>query len=208
MINLDLKKELKALYLPSAKAVQMVTVPRFKFLMLDGEIEPGHGPGDSPRFAEAMQAVYGMAYTLKFTSKKRKENPIDYPVMALEGLWWTDSGAYDLTHPEGWKYTLLILQPEHTTVEIFEAARDQVRKKKPSAALEILRLGEFEEGRCIQIMHIGPYSDEMRTIRAMDEFAARNGLKMHGKHHEIYISDPRRALPDKMKTVLRHPIEG
>lgn len=208
MITLNLKKDYKALYLPSAKTVQVVTVPRFKFLMLDGEIEPGYGPSDSPCFAEAIQAVYSMAYTLKFTSKLRKDNPIDYPVMALEGLWWTDSGAYDITHPEGWKYTLLIMQPEHITPEMFGEARDQVRKKKPSAALEILRLGEFEEGRCIQIMHIGLFSDEMRTIRVMDEFAAKNGFAMHGKHHEIYMSDMRRVQPEKMKTVLRHPIAG
>jgi len=208
MITLDLKTELKELYQPPSKVVVVVTVPRFKFLTIDGEIEPGHGPGDSPGFAEATEAMYGTAYTLKFVAKKRQGNPVDYPVMALEGLWWTDSGAYDLTHPEGWKYTLLILQPDLVTAEMFEAARDQMRKKKPSAALAGLRLEEIEEGRCIQIMHIGPYSDEMRTIRVMDEFAAQNGFRMHGKHHEIYLSDPRRAQAEKMKTVLRHPIEG
>ena len=208
MITLDLRKELKGLYQPSAKAVQVVEVPRFKFLMIDGEIEPGHGPGDSPSFAVAMQAMYGLAYTLKFSSKKRAENPIDYPVMPLEGLWWTDSGEYDLTHPEGWKYTLLIYQPEHISAEMLEAAREQVGKKRPSAALGEVRLGEFEEGRCIQIMHIGPYSEEMRTIAVMDAFAAGHDYRMRGKHHEIYLSDPRRARPEKMKTVLRHPVEG
>jgi len=207
MKTLDLKKELKALYRPTAKAVQVVDVPRFKFLMLEGEIEPGRVPGDSPGFEQAMQAMYGLAYTLKFASKKRAENPIDYPVMPLEGLWWTESGEYDLAHPEGWLYRLLILQPEHITPEMFAAARAQLRVKKPSDALEKVRLEEFEEGRCIQIMHIGPYSEEMRTVAVMDAFAAAQGLRMHGKHHEIYLSDPRRAQPSKMKTVLRHPVE-
>jgi len=196
------------MYQPSTKAVQVVEVPRFQFVMIDGEIELGHGPGDSPNFAQATQAMYGAAFTLKFASKLRKENPIDYPVMALEGLWWTESGAYDITHPEGWKYRLLIMQPEHITQAMFEEARTQLRRKNPSAAIEELRLEEFAEGRCIQILHIGPYSDEMRTIGVMDAFAAEKGLRMHGKHHEIYLSDPRRAQAKNMKTVLRHPIEG
>ena len=158
MVTLDLKKDLKPLYFPSAKAVQLVDVPRFKFLMIDGEIEAGHRPGDSPRFAEDLEAMYGAAYTLKFASKLRKENPVDYPVMALEGLWWTETGAYDLTHPEGWKYRVMILQPGHITDEMLAAALVQLRKKKPGPALERLRLEEFEEGRCIQIMHIGLWS--------------------------------------------------
>ena len=208
MITLDLKKELKPLYFPSAKAVQVVSVPCFQFLMIDGEIEEGHGPGDSPRFDEDIQAMYGAAYTLKFASKLRKENPVDYPVMALEGLWWTESGAYDITKPEGWIYRLMIMQPGHINTEMLSAALVQLRKKKPGPALERLRLEEFEEGRCIQIMHIGPYSEEMRTIQVMDEYAASHGLRMHGKHHEIYVGDPRKAKPENMKTVLRHPVEG
>ena len=133
---------------------------------------------------------------------------MDFPVMALEGLWWTETGAYDLAKPEGWKYRLMILQPGHITAEMFAAALVQLRKKKPGPALERLRLEEFEEGRCIQIMHIGPYSDEMRTIQVMDEYAASHGLHMRGKHHEIYLGDPRKAKPENMKTVVRHPVEG
>jgi hypothetical protein len=208
MLTLDLKKELKPLYFPSAKAVLVVNVPRFKFLMIDGQIEPGHMPGDSQNFAENTAAMYGAAYTLKFASKLRKENPIDYPVMALEGLWWTETGAYDLTDARGWMYTLMIMQPEHITAELYADALASLRKKKPSLAIERLRLEEFEEGRCIQVLHIGPYKEETRTLQMMDEYAARCGLRMHGKHHEIYMGDPRKAQPEKLKTVLRHPVEG
>lgn len=207
METLDLKKGLKYLYQPSAKVVQVVEVPCFQFLMIDGEIEPGHKPGDSPGFDAAIQAMYGAAYTLKFNSKLRKENPIDYPVMALEGLWWTETGVYDITQPEGWKYTLLILQPGHITPEMFADALEKLRKKKPNPALAQLRLAEFTEGLCVQMMHIGPYSAEMATIQKMDEFAAAHSYRMHGKHHEIYLGDPRKAQPEKMKTILRHPVE-
>jgi hypothetical protein len=208
MITLDLKKELKTLYAPSAKAVQEVVVPRFKFVRLDGEIEPGHGPSNSPRFEEDLQAMYGAAYTLKFASKLRKQDPVDYPVMALEGLWWTESGAYDITKPEGWMYTLMILQPEHITAEMFGEAQASLRKKKPNPAIERLRLEEFEEGRCVQVMHLGPYSEEMRTIQMIDEYMTRCGLRARGKHHEIYLGDPRKAKPENMKTILRHPVEA
>lgn len=208
METIDLKKQLKSFYQPSAKAVEVVDVPCFHFLRIEGQIESGLRPGDSPSFDAAIQAIYGAAYTLKFSLKGRAESPIDYPVMPLEGLWWTESGAYDLQKPEGWKYTLLILQPEQITTELLDEALEKLRKKKPSPALAQLRLAEFSEGRCIQTMHIGPYADEMRTIQKMDEFAATQGYRMHGKHHEIYLGDPRRAQPDRMKTILRHPIEN
>jgi hypothetical protein len=204
---LDLKKELKQFYAPTAKEVVVVDVPAMQFVMLDGAIEPDHRPGDSPSFAEAMQAMYGAAYTLKFMSKKRKEDPIDYPVMAMEGLWWTENGEYDLANPRDWQYTLMVMQPAHITAEMFNQALAQLRKKRPSPAIEKLRLAEFAEGRCIQVMHLGPYSEEMVTIQRMDDYAAAHGLSMHGKHHEIYLGDPRRGDPANLKTILRHPVK-
>lgn len=207
MIKLDLKKDLKDLYNPPSKEVVVVNVPRFKFVQIDGEIEPGFGPGDSPGFGEAMQALYGVAYTLKFNAKLRQQNPVDYSVMALEGLWWTETGAYNVTHPEGWKYNLMILQPGLVSAEMFAEALAQLRKKRPSPALERLRLEEFEEGLCVQIMHIGPYASEPATIAKMDAYAAAHGYRMHGKHHEIYMSDPRRTQPEKLRTILRHPVK-
>ena len=211
MKTLDLKKQFKHLYQPSARKVEAVQVPNLQFAMIDGAIEKGQAPGTSPIFAEATQALYGLSYTLKFMLKKRKTNAIDYPVMALEGLWWVEDGFFDITVKDNWFYTLMIMQPDVITKEIFEEAREQVRKKKgDSEMLSKLRLAHFEEGLCVQVMHIGPYATEPATIERMKEFMKENGLQdnvgPNGKHHEIYISDPRKAAPDKMKTVLRHPV--
>lgn len=209
---LDLKKEFKHLYQPSAKKIELVQVPTLQFAMIDGAIEKGSEPGKSPAFAEATQALYSLSYTLKFMFKKRKTNPIDYPVMALEGLWWVEDGFFDITVKDNWFYTLMIMQPDIVTPEIFEEDRGQVRKKKgDSDMLNKARLAHFEEGLCVQTMHIGPYATEPATIERMKEFMGENGLKdsvgpIGGKHHEIYLSDPRKAAPDKMKTVLRHPV--
>lgn len=207
MIKLDLKKTYKHLYSPSAKKVEVVQVPRLQFAMIDGEIEPGRGPGTSPAFESALNALYGVSYTLKFASKQRKEDPIDYSVMALEGLWWVEGSPFDITKPEGWRYTVMILQPEHITPGMFDEALAQLRKKKgDQPAFARLRLESFEEGLCMQTMHLGPYATEMDTIARMDEFARANGYQPHGKHHEIYMGDPRRGDPAKLKTILRHPL--
>ena len=211
MKTLDLKKQFKYLYQPSAKKIETVQVPSLQFAMIDGYIEKGSEPGKSPTFAEATQALYGLSYTLKFMFKKRKTNAIDYPVMALEGLWWVEDGKFDIFRKDNWFYTLMIMQPNVVTQEVFEKAREEVRKKKgDSESLNKARLAYFEEGLCVQTMHIGPYDTEPATIDRMHEFMQENGLKdnvgPNGKHHEIYMSDPRKAVPDKMKTVLRHPV--
>jgi len=211
MKTLDLKKQFKYLYQPSAKKMEIVQVPRLQFAMIDGAIEKGHAPGDSPGFAEATMALYGLSYTLKFMLKKRKTNAIDYPVMALEGLWWVEDGVFDITVKDNWFYTLMIMQPEVITKELFEEAREAIRKKKgDSSALSKTKLAYFEEGLCVQVMHIGPYATEPATVDRMREFMKANGYRDNvgpqGKHHEIYLSDPRKAKPDKMKTVLRHPV--
>ena len=207
MEKLDLRKQYKHLYQPSAKKVELVDVPALQFALIDGEIEPGASPGTSPAFKQAMEAIYGISYTIKFASKQRKENPIDYGVMALEALWWTPTGEYDLTNPEGWKWTAMMMQPDHITREMFQEALAQVRKKKPNPALDLLRFESFTEGPSIQIMHIGPYRTEPVTIAKMDAFAAENGYSMRGKHHEIYLGNPMLAAEDKLKTILRHPVE-
>jgi len=213
MKTLDLKKDLKYLYQPSAKKIEIVQVPNLQFAMIDGAIEKGHSPGDSPGFQEAVEALYGVSYTLKFTFKKRKTNAIDYPVMALEGLLWLTAGdVFDINIKDNWSYTLMIMQPEVVTQEIFEKAREQVHKKRgDSVALSKLRLEHFEEGLCAQVMHIGPYATEPATMERMKEFMKENGYRdlvgLGGKHHEIYLGDPRKANPAKLKTVLRHPLE-
>ena len=209
---LDLKKQYKPLYQPSAKKIEIIQVPKLQFAMVDGFIEKGSEPGKSPSFAEATQALYSLSYTLKFTLKKRKTNATDYPVMALEGLWWVEDGTFEIFRKDNWFYTLMIMQPDVITPQIFEEAREQVRKKKgDSEKLAKVRLAHFEEGLCVQVMHIGPYATEPATVERMRAFAQENGYRdgvgpLGGKHHEIYLSDPRKASPDKMKTVLRHPI--
>jgi hypothetical protein len=211
MKTLDLKKELKYLYLPSAKKVEIVQVPRLQFAMIDGAIEKGQEPGTSTGFQEATQALYGIAYTLKFMLKKRKSHAVDYPVMALEGLWWVEDGNFDIRVKDNWHYSLMILQPDVITREVFDAGLAEVRRKRgDSPALAQLRLAYYEEGTCMQVMHIGPYSEEPATVERMKAFAAENGYEdcvgLGGKHHEIYLGDPRKADPAKLKTVLRHPL--
>jgi hypothetical protein len=144
--------------------------------------------------------------------KKRKTNAVDYPVMALEGLWWVEDGIFDITIKDNWFYTLMILQPDIITPEIFSEGLEQVlRKKGDSPHLARVRLDHFEEGACVQMMHIGPYATEPATVEQMRAFAAEDGYRdrvgLGGKHHEIYLGDPRKADPAKLKTILRHPVE-
>ncbi len=217
--KLDLKKELKSLYQPSAKLPALVDVPRFNFVMIDGQIERGQSPGTSPAFQEAMGALYGAAYTLKFMSKQRETDPIDYPVMALEALWWVEDGQFDISRPDNWYWRAMIMQPGHITQRMFAEALDKVRAKRPSPAVEKLRLEPYPEGRCVQMMHIGPYATEPATVARLQAFAAEQGyVERHDRelrrgqwqiydHHEIYLGDPRRAQPEKLRTVLRHPVK-
>jgi len=208
MEKLDLRKQYKHLYAPSPKKVEVIDVPAFKFVMIDGQIEEGRGPGTSPGFQEAVQALYSASYTLKFMSKQREVDPIDYGVMALEGLWWFENGEFDITKPDNWFYTLLIMQPEHIDEAMFREALAQLERKKktPSPALSRLRLAAFREGLSVQTLHVGPYATEPETVARMNAFAAEHGYRMAGLHHEIYIGDPLRSAPNKLKTILRHAV--
>jgi hypothetical protein len=207
MKKIDLRKEYKHLYRPSAREVVVVDVPPFNFIMVDGSIEEGQSPETSPSYQDALAALYGLTYTIKFTSKLREINPIDYTVMALEGLWWSASGEFDIENKGDWEWTMMIMQPDHITSEMFEDARQQVQEKKgESEALSAALFDRFHEGLSIQIMHIGPYSEETATIKKMRAFAEQHDYTLRGKHHEIYLGDPRRAKPENLKTVLRHPV--
>jgi hypothetical protein len=174
--KLDLRQQYKYLYSPSAKKVEVVDVPPLQFAMIDGTIPPEEGPGDSAEFQAAVGALYGLSYTLKFMIKKRAENPIDYPVMVLEGLWAAASGVYDPAARDTWLYTVMIMQPDFITPEMFEEARAQLRQEKTRTRAERLRLETFHEGPSIQIMHIGPYATEPETIARMDAFRCRTRL--------------------------------
>ena len=185
MKKLDLKKEYHELYAPSARKVSVVKVPKLQFLTIDGRIEAGEAPGTSAGFEEAMMGMYGVAYTMKFMLKLRPQNPVDYPVMAVEGLWWVEDGKFDIRVKDNWFFTLLMLTPKLVTQKVFETARDQVRRKRgDSAALGRLKLQELSEGLCMQTMHIGPYATEPATVERMRTFAAENGyedLVGHGR---------------------------
>jgi hypothetical protein len=202
MTKVDFKKQLKHLYQPSPKEFVVVDVPPMQFLMIDG-----HGdPNTAQEYQDALEALYAVAYTQKFASKKVLE--MDYVVPPPEGLWWAeDMDVFTASSDKGtWDWTMMIMQPEWVTQEMFEEAVAQVEKKKNPPALPRLRLEMYDEGLAVQIMHIGPYDAEGPTIARMHAFIAENGYEPAGKHHEIYLSDPRRTAPEKMKTVLRQPI--
>jgi len=201
--KIDLKKQFKQLYGPSAREAMMVEVPEMNFLMIGGVGDPNK----SQEFQEAIDALYSISYTLKFMLKKGKE-ALDFVVMPLEGFWWTDDMTqFSMDNKDIWKWTLMIAQPEQVTEELFKKALDQARKKKDSPALAKVRLQSFHEGLAAQIMHIGPYSAEGPTVEKLHGFIREKGYKLRGKHHEIYLSDPRRSTPERMKTVLRQPVE-
>lgn len=207
MEKLDLKKQLKHLYAPSAKTVEIVQVPRLHFTMIDGKIEPGCRPGDSPRFQAATAALFGISYMLKFMSKQRAGNPIDYSVMPLEALWWIEEGEFDFDKPDNWHFCAMIMQPDHITDALFAEALARQHKKEDAPILDDLRFASFEEGLCVQTLHIGPYATEPATVARMEAFARDHGYLFHHKHHEIYLGDPRRTASEKLQTILRHPIE-
>jgi hypothetical protein len=201
MEKLDLRKQFKELYAPSSKVVTVVEVPELAFLMVDGSGDPN----TSSSFQGAVQALYGVAYTLKFASKKRG---VDYPVMPLEGLWSLPEGeGFDFEGDKsGWRWTLMIVQPDHISPDDVSAAVKEVGKKRQLQALDGLRLERFEEGAAVQIMHVGPYSAEKANFERLHARIEELGCKPSGRHHEIYLGDPRRSAPEKLRTVLRQPM--
>ncbi len=202
MAKVDYKKELKHLYLPSSKEVSIVEVPEQQFIMIDGQGDPN----TSKEFQAAVEALFSLAYALKFIVKKGKIG-IDYGVMPLEGLWWSDDMAtFSVEDKSDWKWTLMIMQPECVTHELFDIALQQVQKKKNLAALSKLRFKTCTEGKAAQILHLGPFSDEGPTIDKIHSFIQNNGYKASGKHHEIYLSDITKTAPEKLKTVIRQPV--
>lgn len=201
--KIDMKQQFKELYRPSAKKVSLLEVPEMIFLMIDGSKYPEEG---SPEFQEAIGALYGMAYTLKFMLKGEGVQT-DFTVMPLEGLWWMQGNSgFDPDNKEGWRWTLMIAMPPHITEDEFKRAKAELKKKKDPPALGKVRLRKFSEGKAVQIMHIGSWSEEGPTIEKLHAYARENGLKIKGKHHEIYMSDPRRTAPEKLKTVVRQPV--
>lgn len=200
METLDLKKALKHLYAPSAREVTEVAVPRMQYLMIDGT----GNPSTAPAYTEAVEALYAVAYTIKFAIKKGRA--IDFPVLPLEGLWWMDDmREFSVEKKDRWKWTMMIAQPDLVTAADLSGAITEVKRKKDPPALPLLRFDTLDEGDCAQIMHLGPYADEKPTIQKLHEYIAARGASLCGKHHEIYLGDPRRTAPEKLKTVIRQP---
>jgi hypothetical protein len=206
MITLDLRKQFKHLYQPSAKKFSIVDVPPMNFLMIDGT----GNPNTSQAYRDALEALYGLSYTLKFGVKLGKygKKKYDYPVMALEGLWWMDDmREFSDARKDEWKWTMMVMQPDIITPDLVELARtDLIEKKNPVAASKI-RFESYHEGLSAQIMYFGPYADEGPTIQRLHDFIHESGHQLRGKHHEIYLGDPRRTAPEKLKTVIRQPMK-
>lgn len=200
--KIDFKKTLDA-YRAPLREFRIVDVPNLQYLMVDG-----HGdPNTSPEFTHAVEALYPVAYALKFASKNDLGR--DYVVMPLEGLWWADDmDAFTVSRDKSrWDWTLMIMVPDWIERDLFTAARERVRAKNRSARIDEIRLEALSEGRCVQTLHLGSYDDEAALLAQMhDEFIPSNGLRMVGKHHEIYLSDARKVAPDKARTILRQPV--
>lgn len=203
MSKRDLKRELREFYHASPKRVAEIDVPEFSYLMIDGEGDPN----TEPAYKQAVEALFTVSYTTKFALKK-SALAIDYAVMPLEGLWWAEDWSVFLTGDRArWKWTMMILQPDFVPSEFIHEAIERTGRTKNLPALGKLRLERFREGPCAQILHVGPFTEEGPTIAKLHEHIdARSGRA--GKHHEIYLSDVRRAAPAKWKTILRQPTQA
>jgi len=213
--KLDYKKEYKNFYQPKT-APTIVDVPSMKFIMIDGKGNPNDEAGE---YVKAIELLYGLSYTIKMSNKSGNSLPdfFEYVVPPLEGLWWTEvDRPFDTNQKDKLIWIAMIRQPEFVTDEVFNWAVDELKKRKPQLDTSRARLEEFTEGLCVQMMHLGPYNTEAITVKSIDDFAASNGyvnaiseVSPEGtirRHHEIYLNDPRKVDPEKMKTVIRHPI--
>ncbi len=202
MAKKDFKKDYKHLYAPGDDP-EVVNVPEFNFLMIDGIGDPN----TAQSYQDAVGALYKLAYAIRF--HMRDAQGLDFGVMPLEGLWWVEDLAdFSYDDKSNWHWTMMIMQPEGVTAEIIEAMREQVRKKHNPPRLDAIRFEVYHEGTSVQMMHHGPYADEPPNIEKMHAFMAEQGLEPHMKHHEIYLKDPNRTKPENLLTVLRHPVQN
>jgi hypothetical protein len=200
--KIDLKKQLDC-YAARRSEFRILEVPPANYLMIDGEGDP-----DTPVFTEATESLYPLAYAIKFASKR--ELGRDYVVLPLEGLWWADDmAAFTARRDKSrWRWTLLIMQPEWIDAGLVDAARRAVETKGAPTRLHDIRFATLDEGLCVQRLHVGSFDDETPVLaRLHDEFIPANGLRRTGRHHEVYLSDPRRTASEKLRTILRQPVE-
>ena len=203
MKKIDYKKELKQFYKPSAKKIEFVEVSEMNFLMINGKGDPN----TSIEYQDAVEALFAVSYAVKFLIKK-SDLQIDYGVMPLEGLWWIDDmNEFDINNKDNWKWTAMIMQPKIVTKEHIETSIEQVKKKKNLVAVPKIEFKTFIEGKSAQTLYIGPFKDEVPTIEKIHNFIKENGFSLSGKHHEIYLSDIRKAKPENWKTIIRQPVK-
>lgn len=196
----DFKKVLKHLYAAGA-APALVDVPELAFLAVDGVGDP-----DGPVYREAVEALYGVSYGLRFGLKRA--GVLDYPVMPLEGLWWGAGERQDLPALDRstWRWTMLVMQPPQVDADLVAETVAARARKKPSGSLERVELRHVAEGRSAQVLHVGPYREEPATRDRLMAFLDEAGYRISGKHHEIYLSNPNRTAAERLKTILRYPV--
>ena len=206
MGTIDFKKELDFLYKASSKNPAFIDVPEFNFLMVDGM----GAPNGSKIFQEKVNILYNVSWTIKMLPKKKiiPEGWFNYVVPPLESLWWTDNERFDVNKKAGWKWTLMMMQPEFVTTELVSQVIKDMQELKPERNYLQVRLENFHEGIAIQMMHIGPYELISLTMDKMEAFMKEKEFIFNGKHHEIYFSDPRRTMPEKLKTLVRIPVKS
>jgi hypothetical protein len=205
--TIDYKKD------PTYKAKtepEIIDIPKMLFVMVDGKGAPDASGTANTEFQSAMQVLFGVVYTIKFWDKKHPAPPgyAKFTMAPLEGLWWMEGGiSFDMAKPDDWRWTVMIRLPEFVTPEYFKQVVGELIDKKQSDIYKLGRLEYFEEGSCVQIMHIGPYDQEGPNIDKMHAFAKESGYKLAGKHHELYFGDPRRTVPEKLRTILRQAVQ-
>ncbi|MEC5148216.1 GyrI-like domain-containing protein [Chitinophaga sp. 180180018-2] len=199
MEKLDLTKKFKQYY-SAAASPELVTIGKGLFLTINGKGDP-----NSSTFEEVTGALYAVAYAIKFGSKSKDQ---DFTVSKLEGFWWVNDTTTDpLKVPRSeWYYELAIRMPDHITQQNFSEALLKAEKKKQSAYIRQVDLKHMEEGLSVQMLHVGPYSEEPVSLKMMDDYMTQYDLAMNGRHHEVYLSDFRKTVPTKLKTILRHPV--
>jgi hypothetical protein len=200
-MTLDLRRETPQLY-SAPRTPVLLEVPELTYLQIDG-----HGdPNTAPEYAEAVEALYAVAYTIRFALKRGPQG-LDAAVMPLEGLWWTsDMARFSTDDKSAWDWTLMIRVPDLVDDDAVEQARADAARKKPRPALGRVRLATHADGPSAQVLHVGPYSAEGPTVERLHRFIADNGFALTGKHHEIYLGDPRRAAPERLRTIIRQPV--
>lgn len=200
METFDFRKAYKALYSPRSNKPEIISVPRLRFMVLDGEGDPNDQP-----FTDAVGALYSLLFGIKFSRKKQSKAP-DFTTGPLEGLWWCAGDKVFSLQRDDWRWTLLLWLPDFISDQEFSEYITNLQAKKANPLFEHVHLENIEEGMAAQILHVGPYATELATIKSLHSFIDSAGYEIAGKHHEIYLGDPRRAAPEKLRTIIRYPI--